>query len=78
MLRSRRFYEGVAVTAIALAALARLGQENRASAIAHLAAWDKHQIQLLERKAEREAGRLARKAGWQAKRLAREAKAAPT
>jgi hypothetical protein len=51
---------------------------DRASTVAHLAAWNMRQIQLLERKAEREAGRLERKAGRQVKRLAREAKAAPT
>lgn len=51
MLRSRRFYHAVAVAAIAVAATARIARENRASAFARLAAWDKRQAQRLERKA---------------------------
>ena len=66
VLRSRRFQEGVAVTAIALGALRGIGQENRASTMARLSAWNKRQVQLLERQAERQvrvvkgAGELAR------------------
>ena len=66
VLRSRRFQEGVAVTAIALGALRGIGQENRASMMARLSAWNKRQVQLLERQAERQvravkgAGELAR------------------
>jgi hypothetical protein len=62
VLRSRRFHERVIVGAIVLGALRRLGQENRASAFERLAAWNKRQVQLLERKAERQARRLERKA----------------
>ena len=70
VLRSRRFYERVIVGAIVLEALRGLGQENRASAFERLAAWNKRQIQLLERQAERQTRRLERKA----KRLERKAK----
>ena len=66
MLRSRRFYERVAVAAIVLEALRGIGQENRSSTMARLAAWNKREMQRLERKAERQAravkgaGRMAR------------------
>lgn len=72
VLRSRRFQEGVAVTAIALGALRGIGQENRASTMARLSAWDKRQVQLLERQAERQVQRLER----QAQRHARAVKGA--
>ena len=75
MLRSRRFYEGLAFAAVGLAALSSLGQESRTQAFARLAAWNKRQVQLLERKVEHEAGRLERKAEREAKRLAGKAKA---
>jgi hypothetical protein len=52
MLRSRSFYERVAFAAIVLAALAKLGQENQARNIARLAAWNRRQVQRLERKAK--------------------------
>ena len=52
MLRSRSFYERVAFAAIVLAALAKLGQENQARSLARLAAWNKRQIERLERKAK--------------------------
>ncbi len=70
VLRSRRFYERVIVGAIVLGALRGLGQENRASTFERLAAWNKRQVQLLERKAKRETRRLERKA----RRLERKAK----
>jgi hypothetical protein len=70
VLRSRRFYERVIVGAIVLGALRGLGQENRASAFERLAAWNKRQVQLLERQAERQTRRLERKAA----RLERKAK----
>ena len=70
VLRSRRFYERVIVGAIVLEALRGLGQENRASTFERLAAWNKRQVQLLERKAERQGRRLERKA----RRLQRKAK----
>ena len=70
VLRSRRFFEKVAVAAIVLGALRGLGQENRASAFERLSVWNKRQVQLLERQAERQARRLERKA----RRLERKAK----
>lgn len=73
-LRSRRFYEGATFAAIVVAAMAGLGQENRARTFARLAAWNKRQIELLEHNAERHATQLERKAGRQAKRVARKAK----
>jgi hypothetical protein len=67
VLRSRRFQEGVAVTAIALGALRGMGQENRANTMARLSAWNKRQVQLLERQAERQVHRLERQAERQAR-----------
>ena len=55
MLRSPRFSETVAVTAIAVGALRQIGQQNQASMTARLAAWDQRQRQRLERKARRQA-----------------------
>jgi hypothetical protein len=66
MLRSRRFYKRVAMAVIVLGSLRGIGQENRASMTARLAAWNKREIRRLEYKAEREvraargAGRMAR------------------
>jgi hypothetical protein len=66
MLRNRRFHERLAVAVIALGALRGIGQDNRASAMARLSAWNKREIQRLEHKAERQAaaikgaGRMAR------------------
>ena len=54
LLRSRRFYERVAVAVIALRALRQMGQENRASAMARLTAWNKRELQRLERKAKQQ------------------------
>jgi len=54
MLRSPRFYQAVAVTAIAVASLRQIGQQNRASMMARLTAWDQRQMQRLERKAQRQ------------------------
>ena len=70
MLRSRRLYERIAVGAIVVAALRGLGQENRANALERLAAWNKRQVQILERRTKRHARRLERKAKRQARRLA--------
>jgi len=50
MLRSPRFYERVVVGVIVLAALRGLGQENSASTMERLAAWNKREIQRLERR----------------------------
>ena len=61
-LRSRRFQEGVAFAVIALGALRGIGQDNRASTMARLGAWDKRQIQRLQLQAERQALRLEHKA----------------
>ena len=58
VLRSRRFCEQVIVGVIVLGALRRLGQENRASTFERVAAWNKRQVQRLERQAERQARRL--------------------
>jgi hypothetical protein len=52
MLRSRSFYERVAFGAIVVVALGKLGQENQARNFERLAAWNKRQIQRLERKAQ--------------------------
>jgi hypothetical protein len=57
--------------------MSRLSRENRATTLARLAAWNKGQVRLLERKAERGAGRIARNAEREAERLARGAKAVP-
>jgi hypothetical protein len=54
MLRSRRFYLRMITVAIAVGALRRIGQENQASTMARLTAWDKRQVQRLERKAKRQ------------------------
>lgn len=42
-LRSSRFLEQVTVGVIVLAALSRMSRENRARALARLAAWDRRQ-----------------------------------
>ena len=55
MLRSPRFYQAVAVTAIAVGSLRQIGQQNTASMTARLAAWNQREMQRLERKAQREA-----------------------
>lgn len=65
VLRSRRFYERMAVGAIVLAALRGINQESRANTLERLAAWNKKQTQNIERRAEREGKRLARKARGQ-------------
>ena len=70
MLRSRRFYERVVVGAIAVAALRALGRENRASSFERLAAWNKRQVQLLERRTKRHTRHLERKAKRYARRPA--------
>ena len=53
MLRSSRFYERVALVFIVLQALRGLGQENQASTMARLSAWNKREVQRLEHKVER-------------------------
>jgi hypothetical protein len=54
MLRSPRFYQTVAVTAIAIGSLRQIGQQNTASMTARLAAWNQREMQRLERKAQRQ------------------------
>jgi hypothetical protein len=54
VLRSRRFYQRVITIAVVLRALGQIGQENQASTMARLAAWDKRQVQRFERKAKRQ------------------------
>jgi hypothetical protein len=53
MLRSRRFYARIVTVVIAVRALGQIGQENQASTMARLSAWDKRQVQRLEQKAQR-------------------------
>jgi hypothetical protein len=53
-----------------------IGQESRANTFARQAAWNKRQVQLLERKAERQSAHLALKAERQAGRLERKARRA--
>ena len=52
------------MTAIALGALRGIGQENRASMMARLSAWNKRQVQRLERQARavKGAGQMERSA----------------
>ena len=52
MLRSRRFYERLALGFIVIGALRGLGQENRASTMARLSAWNKRELDRIERKAK--------------------------
>ena len=52
MLRSRRFYARVITVVVAVRALGQIGKENQASTMARLSAWDKRQLQRLERKAK--------------------------
>jgi len=62
MLRSPRFHQTVAVTAIAVGSLRQIGQQNQASMTARVAAWNRREMERLERKAKREVQRLERKA----------------
>jgi hypothetical protein len=55
ILRSPRFYQTVAVATIAVGALRQVGQQNRASMMGRLSAWDKRQMKRLERRAQRQA-----------------------
>jgi len=75
MLRSPRFYETVAVTAIAVGSLRQIGQQNQASTTARLAAWNQREMQRLERKAKREVERLERKAQRLERKAQRQARA---
>lgn len=53
VLRSRRFYEGVAVAVIILWSLEGIGQESGSGTLARMAAWERREIQRLERRAMR-------------------------
>jgi hypothetical protein len=53
MLQSPRFYERIALVGIVLAALRGIGQENQASTMARLSAWNKREVDRLEHKVER-------------------------
>jgi hypothetical protein len=59
VLRNRRFYERVAVAAIVVGALRRMGQENTASTVQRLVAVNKRavqrEVQHMEHKAKRQA-----------------------
>jgi len=52
ILRSRRFYARLITIVVAVRALGQIGQENQASTMARLTAWDKRQVERLERKAK--------------------------
>ena len=52
LLRRPRFYARLAVAAIALASLRQASQQNRANMTARLTAWNKREMQRLERKAQ--------------------------
>ena len=73
VLRSRRFYERMAVGAVVLAALRGINQESRASTFERVAAWNKRQAQMVERQAERQAHRIEHQAERQAHRIERQA-----
>jgi hypothetical protein len=66
VLRSRRFYEKVAVAAIVLGALKGIGHDNQVSTMARLQAWDKRELQRLQRKAQRQ-GRAVKGAAQMAR-----------
>jgi hypothetical protein len=53
VLRSRRFYEGLGVTAIVLVSLSVLGQESGTGWLGRMAAWERREVERLERKASR-------------------------
>jgi hypothetical protein len=55
MLTSSRFYAALAVGAIAVVALGRIGRESGASSLERVAAWDRRQVERARRKAERQA-----------------------
>jgi hypothetical protein len=73
MLRSRRFYERMAVGAVVLAALKGINQESRASTLERLAAWNKKQTQNIERRTERTAQHIERRAERTAQHIERQA-----
>ena len=54
VLRSRLFYERVTLAVIVIRAVRQINQQNRASAMARLSAWDKRQVHRLEVKAQQQ------------------------
>jgi len=52
ILRSRRFYQRLITIGVVVRALGQIGQENQASTMARLAAWDKRQVARAEWKAK--------------------------
>jgi hypothetical protein len=58
ILRNRRFYERVIVSAIGAAAVSRLAKENQDKNLARLSAWDKRQAQRIKQKAKDAAAHL--------------------
>ena len=77
MVRSRRFHERVVLGAIVLGALRGLGQDSRASTFERLSSWNQRQVDLLQRKAERQTGRVERKAKHLERRARRHVGALP-
>jgi hypothetical protein len=67
ILTSRGFYAALAVGAISVVALGRIGKESGGSTLERLAAWDRRQVERARRKAERQAravqggGRMVRR-----------------
>ena len=76
VLESRRFYEKVVVAAIVLVALRQIGQDNRVGAMARLQAWNKREIQRLERRARR-LERKAQRQGRAVRGFARRVRSGP-
>jgi hypothetical protein len=62
ILTSRRFYAGLAVAGIAVGALRQIGQQNQANMAERLAAWNRREMQRLERKAQHQARTFQRAA----------------
>jgi hypothetical protein len=58
VLSSRRFYARLAVAAIAVSSLRQIGQQNQAQMMDRLAAWNRREMQRLERKAQRQASTI--------------------
>src|SRR5215471_5482941 len=54
ILRSRRFYARLITVVVAVRALGQIGHENQTNNLARLSAWDKRQVERLERKAKHE------------------------
>jgi hypothetical protein len=68
-LRSRQFYEAVAVAVIAAAAVKGMGQESRTNTTGRLIAWQAREVQRLQNKAGKQAHRIERKANRQVRKI---------